>query len=67
MSKKTLSAIIVFSISLGGCSNTKSNSSVNKNSNDYKYLAIGETLNDKKETIWYHTTDGANKDARLVL
>lgn len=63
MNKKMLSAIIVFSISLVGCSNTKSNSSVNKNSNDYKYSAIGETLNDKKETIWYHTTDGANKDA----
>lgn len=37
-----------------------------KNPNDYKYSTIGETLNDKKETIWYHTTDGANKDASLV-
>ncbi|WP_408033676.1 hypothetical protein [Streptococcus uberis] len=63
MNKKILSAIIVLSISLAGCSNTKFNSSVNQNSNDYQYSAIGKTLNDNKKTIWYHTTDGANKDA----
>ncbi|MCC9988458.1 hypothetical protein HK339_06300, partial [Streptococcus agalactiae] len=61
--KRFIIGISSLMIILAGCSNTSSTTDSSASSKKNNPQPIGKMLNSKTRMIWFHTTDGPEKDA----